>query len=73
MIAFARYRPSTWKVLVPGFPMPLKSNHPGRLQAISDQVQGTQAPLLPAVEVRDLALSGVGCRRCRTGCRERHS
>jgi hypothetical protein len=59
VIAFARYRPSTWKMLAPDHPMPPKTNHPGRLQVVSDQVQETQAPLLTTEEARELALSGV--------------
>lgn len=59
VIAFARYRPSTWKMLAPDHAMPAKSNAPGRLQVVSDQVQETQAPLFTTGEARELALSGV--------------
>lgn len=59
VIAFARYRPSTWKMLAPDFPVPPKNNAPGRLQVVSDVVQETQAPLFTTDEARELALSGV--------------
>lgn len=59
VIAFARYRPSTWKMLAPDFAMPAKDNHPGRLHVVSDQVQTVQGILMTPAEAKGFALSGI--------------
>lgn len=59
VIAFARYRPSTWKMLAPDFPMPPKTLHPGRLHVVSDAVREAQGILMTTAEARELATSGT--------------
>ena len=59
VIAFARYRPSTWKMLAPDFAMPPKTLHPGRLHVVSDTVREAQGILMSTAEARELALAGV--------------
>lgn len=58
VIAFGRWRASTWKMLAPDFPMPPKNLTPGRIQVVSDQVREAQVPFLAPREARQLALSG---------------
>lgn len=59
VIALARYRPSTWKMLVPDLAMPPKDLTPGRLHVVSDQVQTAQGIFMSTAEAKELALSGV--------------
>lgn len=59
VIAFGRWRASTWKMLAPDFPMPAKNLTPGRLQVVSDVVREAQGILMTPAEARALALSGT--------------
>jgi hypothetical protein len=59
VVAMSRYRPSTWKMLAPDFPMPPRNLTPGRLQVVSDQVQEVQGIYLSPVEAREYSVSGV--------------
>lgn len=58
VIAFGRWKPSTWKMLAADHPMPPKSNTPGRIQVVSDEVRECQAVLMTEAEAREYALSG---------------
>lgn len=59
VIAFGRWRPSTWKMLAADHPMPPKSLTPGRIQVVSDEVRECQAVLVSPEEAREYALSGA--------------
>lgn len=59
VIAFARTKPRTWKMLAPDFPQPPKDNHIGRLHVVSDQVETAQGILMSPREAKEFALSGV--------------
>ena len=59
VIAFGRWRASTWKMLAPDFAMPAKSLTPGRIQVVSDEVRECQAVLTTPAEAREYALSGT--------------
>ncbi len=59
VIAFARWRPSTWKMLASDHPMPAKNLTPGRMQVVSDVVRECQGIRMSPAEARQLALSGV--------------
>ena len=59
VIAFGRWRPSTWKMLAGDHPMPAKNLTPGRIQVVSDSVRECQGIKMTAAEARQLALSGV--------------
>lgn len=58
VIAFGRWRASTWKMLAPDHPMPAKSLTPGRIQVVSDEVRECQAVLVSEAQAREYALSG---------------
>lgn len=57
-LLFARYKPSTWKMLCPDFPMPPATRHPGRAEVVTDAVRQTQVAYLTGVQARELALAG---------------
>jgi hypothetical protein len=59
VIAFARWRPSTWKMLASDHPMPAKNLTPGRMQVVSDAVREAQGIRMSPAEARELSLSGV--------------
>lgn len=59
VIAFGRWRASTWKMLAPDFTMPPKSLTPGRIHVVSDEVRECQAVLVSPEEAREYALSGT--------------
>ncbi len=59
VIAFGRWRVSTWKMLAPDFPMPAKNLTPGRLQVVSDVVREAQGIFTTPAEAREFALSGT--------------
>ena len=59
VIAFGRWRASTWKMLAPDFAMPAKSLTPGSIQVVSDEVRECQAVLTTPAEAREYALSGT--------------
>jgi hypothetical protein len=59
VIAFARWRATTWKMLAPDFPMPPKNLTPGRVHVVSDHVAEAQGIFLTPAQARELALSGV--------------
>ena len=54
-----RYEKSAWKMLAEAFPMPAPSNHPGRVQVVTDRVAEAQMPFTGGQEAHDYALSGV--------------
>lgn len=58
-LIFARFKPSTWKMLVPDLPMPPRTTHKLRAEVVTDVVRATQVALLTGREARDLALAGV--------------
>ena len=58
-LIFARYKPSTWKMLVPDLPMPPRTKHKLRVEVVTDEVRSAQVPLLTGRQARDLALAGV--------------
>jgi hypothetical protein len=58
-LIFARFRPSTWKMLVPDMPMPARSTHKLRAWTVTDSVRAVQMALPTGREARDLALSGT--------------
>ena len=51
-LIFARYRPSTWKMLVPDIPMPPPTRHVGRVEVVTDSVRQTQVAFLTGAEAR---------------------
>ena len=53
-----RYEKSAWKMLAEQFPMPAPSNHPGRVQVVTDRVAEAQMPYTGGQEAHDYALSG---------------
>jgi len=57
-LIFARYKPSTWKMLVPDLPMPPPTRHLGRAEVVTDKVRTAQVAYLTGKEARELALSG---------------
>ena len=57
-LIFARYRPSTWKMLVPDIPMPPPTRHVGRVEVVTSSVRQTQVAFLTGAEARELALAG---------------
>lgn len=59
VIAFARTKQRTWKMLAPDHPMPRMSLTPGRIHVVSDEVRECQAVLASPAEAREYALSGV--------------
>lgn len=59
VIAFARTKQRTWKMLAPDHPMPKMSGVPGRIHVVSDEVRECQAVLMTGAEAREYALSGV--------------
>lgn len=59
VLAFGRWRASTWKMLAPDFAMPPKSLTPGRIQVVSDEVRECQAVLVTEAQAREYALSGT--------------
>lgn len=59
VIAFGRWRASTWKMLAPDHPMPGKNLTPGRLQVVSDRVQEAQGIFMTPAEGREYAVSGA--------------
>lgn len=59
VIAFARTRLRTWKMLAPDHPMPRMSQAPGRIYVVSDEVRECQAVLMTGEEAREYALSGT--------------
>jgi hypothetical protein len=59
VIAFARYRATTWKMLAPDFPMPAKNLTPGRVQVVSDSVRECQGIFMAPAEARAWSVSGI--------------
>jgi hypothetical protein len=57
-LIFARYKPSTWKMLVPDLAMPPPTRHVGRCEVVTDTVRTTQVAYLTGREARELALAG---------------
>lgn len=57
-LVFARYRPATWKMLVPDLPMPPATRHVGRAEVVTSGVRQTQIAFLTGRERRDIALAG---------------
>ncbi len=58
-LIFARFRPSTWKMLVPDMPMPARTTHKLRAWTVTDSVRAVQMALPTGREARDLALAGT--------------
>lgn len=59
VIALARYKPRTWKMLASDYPMPPVDLTPGRLQVVSSRVQAAQGIFMTPAEAKAFALSGV--------------
>jgi len=59
VIAMARFRPQTWKLLCPDYPMPPRVLTPGHLHVVSDRVQAAQGIFMTWAEARRWALSGI--------------
>lgn len=60
-LILARYRASTWKMLVPDLPMPPRTAHKLRVQVVTDEARPVQVALLTGREARGLALAGTVC------------
>lgn len=58
-LIFARFKPSTWKMLVPDMAMPARTTHKLRAWTVTDSVRAVQVALLTGREARDLALAGT--------------
>ena len=58
-LIFARFKPNTWKMLVPDMPMPARTTHKLRAWTVTDSVRAVQVALLTGREARDLALAGT--------------
>lgn len=59
VIAMARWKTGTWKMLAADFPMPPVSLTPGRIQVVSDTVREAQGIFTTPREARELAVSGT--------------
>lgn len=57
-LIFARYKASTWRMLVPDLAMPPPTRHVGRVEVVTDKVRTTQVAFLSGAEARELALAG---------------
>jgi hypothetical protein len=57
-LIFSRYKPSTWKMLVPDMPMPPATRHAGRAEVVTDSVRQTQVAYLTGAQARELAVAG---------------
>ncbi len=57
-LIFARYKPSTWKMLCPDVPMPPPTRHIGRVEVVTDSVRTTQVAYATGREARELAMAG---------------
>ena len=49
---------NTWRNLNPEHAMPPSSNHPGRVQSVTETVTEVQVPLISGREAREFAMSG---------------
>jgi hypothetical protein len=59
VIAFARTKPRTWKMLAPDFAQPPADLTPGRLHVVSSKVESVQGVKMSGAEAREFALSGI--------------
>lgn len=58
-LIFARFKPSTWKMLASDMPMPARTTHKLRAWTVTDSVRAVQVALVTGREARDLALAGT--------------
>lgn len=59
VVALARYKPRTWKMLASDHAMPPVDLTPGRLQVVSDRVRAAQGIFMTPAEAKAFAVSGV--------------
>jgi hypothetical protein len=57
-LILARFKPATWKMLIPDLPMPPRTKHKLRGEVVTDEAKTVQIALLTGAERRRLALAG---------------